>query len=63
MALDAGRTECGIVGLEEHDAHDIVADVALPLELLRIVLLVRQLRGYVEHYLYRTPVCINRVKS
>lgn len=63
MALDARRTEGGVVCLEEHHAHDVVADVALPLQFLGIVPLVRQLRGNVKHNLYRTPVCINGVKS
>lgn len=63
MALDAGRAEGGVVRLEEHHADDVVADVALPLQLLGVVPLVRQLRGHVEHNLYRTPVCINGVKS
>ena len=33
MALDAGRGEGGVARLEEHDAHDVVADVTLSLEL------------------------------
>ena len=33
VALDAGRGEGGVARLEEHDAHDVVADVALSLEL------------------------------
>lgn len=63
MAFDARRTEGGVVRLEEHYAHDVVADVALSLQLLGIMPLVRQLCGNVKHNLYRTPVCINGVKS
>ena len=33
VALDAGGREVGVVGLEKDHAHDVVADVALPLEL------------------------------
>ena len=33
VALDAGRGEGGVARLEEHDAHDVVADVTLSLEL------------------------------
>ena len=34
MALDAGGREVGVARLQEHHAHDVVPDVALPLELL-----------------------------
>ena len=33
MALDAGGGEGGVVRLQEHDAHDVIANVTLPLEL------------------------------
>lgn len=33
VGLDAGRREGRVVCLQEHDADDVVSDVALPLEL------------------------------
>ena len=33
VALDAGGREAGVVGLKEHHAHDVVANVAFALEL------------------------------
>ena len=33
VALDARRRKVGVVGLQEDHAHDVVADVSLPLEL------------------------------
>lgn len=59
MTLDAGGTETCVIRLEEHDAHDVVADVTLALQLLRIVFLVGQQRGHVEHDLDVAPVCID----
>ena len=35
VGFDAGRREIGRVRFEEHDAHNVVADVALPLQLRR----------------------------
>lgn len=59
MALDAGGTEACVIRLQEYHADDIVADVTLPLKLLRIVLLVRQQRGHMEHDLDVAPVRID----
>lgn len=42
------RRECSILLLENYTDY-IVADMSLPLELLRIVFCVRQQRGYVKH--------------
>ena len=39
----------GRVGVLEDDGHDVVADVPLPLQLLRLALRVRQQRRNVEH--------------
>lgn len=39
----------GGVALLEDDGHDVVADVPLALQLLRVVLRVGQQRGHVEH--------------
>lgn len=63
MALDAARTKAGVVRLKEHDADDVIADVSLPLQLLRVVSLVGQLRAHVEHDLYRPPARVNRVQA
>lgn len=35
----------------KHDGHDVVADMSLPLQLLRVARRVRQQRRHVEHYL------------
>lgn len=63
VRLDAGRREVGAVGLEKDDADDVVTDVALALQLLRVVLLVGQQRRNVEHDLDATPVRVHRVKT
>ena len=39
----------GRVGVLEDDGHDVVADVPLPLQLLRLALRVGQKSGHVEH--------------
>ena len=39
----------GRVGVLEDDGHDVVANVPLPLQLLRLALRVGQERGHVEH--------------
>ncbi len=53
----------GVVGLEEDDTDDVVADVSLALQLLRIVLLVGEQRSHVEHDLYAAPVRVHRVQA
>ena len=49
VGLDAAGGEAGVVGLQEDHADDVVADVTLPLQLLGVVLLIRQKGGDVEH--------------
>jgi hypothetical protein len=39
----------GIIHIDEHNVHDIVSDVSLPLHLLTVVSRVRQQRRDVEH--------------
>lgn len=63
VALDARRREARVVRLEEDHADDVVADVPLPLQLLRIVLLVRQLRAHVEHDFDGPPAGVHRVQA
>ena len=52
-----------VVGLEKHDADNVVAHVPLPLQLLRIVLLVGEEGGHVEHDLDAPPVGVHRVQA
>lgn len=59
MTLNAGGTEASVVRLEEHDTDDVVANVTLALKLLRIVLLIGQQGGHVEHDLNVTPVRVD----
>lgn len=61
MALYTRGGESGVVGFEEHHADDVVADVSLALELLRIVLFIRQQGAYVEHYFYVAPIGVYRI--
>jgi hypothetical protein len=63
MALDARRTEGSVVGLQKHHAHNVVADVALSLQLLRVVLLIRKLRADVKHDFDIAPVRVHRVET
>lgn len=59
MAFDTGGTEARVVGFEKYDADDIVADVTFALELLRIVFLIGQQRGYMEHDLNVAPIRVD----
>lgn len=63
VTFDAARREGSVVRFEEHHADDVVTDVTLTLQLLRVVFLVRKLRRYVEHDLDRSPVRVDRVQS
>jgi hypothetical protein len=44
MALYTCGAEGGVVSLQKNDAHNVVANVTLSLELLWVVFLVRKLR-------------------
>ena len=63
------EVRCDHVGCErcvlllEHHRHDVVTDVTLPLQLLRIVLRVRKQRRHVEHDFPVTERVVNRLDS
>lgn len=59
VALDAGGAKAGIVRLQEDHAHNVVANVSLPLKLLWIVLFVGQQSGHVKHDLDITPIGVD----
>ena len=59
VRLDAAQGEPSIVSLEEHHANYIVADMALALQLLRVILLVGQQCGHMEHELDAPPVGVD----
>ena len=52
-----------VVSLKEDDADDVVAHVAFALQLLRVVLLVGEEGGHVEHDLDAAPVRVHRVQA
>lgn len=49
-----------VILLEDH-RHDVIADVPLALELLMVVLVVREQSGHVEHDLFLLVVLVDRV--
>ena len=63
VRFDAGRREIRRIRLQEDDTNDVVADVSLALQFLRIVLLVGQQSGHVEHDLDAPPVRVHRVQA
>ena len=52
-----------VVSLKEDDADDVVAHVAFALQLLRVVLLVGEEGGHVEHDFDAAPVRVHRVQA
>lgn len=63
MTFNAARGERRVVGFQKYDANDIVSDVTLSLELLRIMFFIRKLRRNVKHNFNRSPICVNRVET
>ena len=59
VRLDATWGEPSVVRLKEDHADDVVTNMALPLQLLRVVLLVREQGGDVEHHLNAPPVGVD----
>ena len=59
MGLDTAGGEPGVVSLQEDNTHNVVANVSLPLEFLRIAFLIRKQGGYMEHNFYASPVGVD----
>ena len=59
VRFDATWREASVVCLKEDHADYIVANMSLPLQLLRVVLLVGQQGGDMEHHLDAAPVCVD----
>ena len=59
VRLDAARGEPSVVSLEEDHADYIVAHMPLALQLLRVVLLVGQQCGHMEHEFDAPPVGVD----
>ena len=59
MRFDATWREASVVGFKENHTNDIVSNVSLPLQLLRVVLLVGQQGGNMEHDLDAAPVGVD----
>lgn len=62
MTLYASWGERGVVRLQKNHTHNVISNMPLPLQLLRIVPLIRKQRAHVEHYFYAPPVRIHRIK-
>ena len=61
--FDATWWESGVVCLKEDHADYVVTNMTLPLQLLRVVLLVGQQGGDVEHHLDAAPMRVDWVES
>ena len=59
VRFDATWREAGVVCLKEDHTDYIVANMPLPLQLLRVVLLVGQQGGDVEHHLDAAPMSVD----
>ena len=59
VRFDATWREASVVGFKENHTNDIVSNVSLPLQLLRVVLLVGQQGGNMEHDLDAAPVGVD----
>ena len=59
VRFDATWREAGVVSFEEDHTDNIVAHMALPLQLLRVVLLVGQQCGDMEHHLDAAPMSVD----
>ena len=59
VRFDATWGEPSVVRLKEDHADDVITNMAFPLQLLRVVLLVREQGGDVEHHLDAAPVGVD----